>query len=80
MITGADLPFGLSDIKNILKENEKPKRDFQLQHIIDICDKMKEFLKDFLPTNANLTYVISQRNGPRVEKGKIKDGVHIQFP
>lgn len=74
------IDFDFRKEESTLKENEKPKRDFQLQHIIEICDKMKDFLKDFLPPSANLTYFISQRNGPRIEKGKIKDGVHIQFP
>ena len=62
-------------------EDKSLEHKYNLNQIIEFCDKVVEFIDDFCVGDANIThYYIFERPHPRFDKDKIKDGIHIIFP
>ena len=56
-------------------------RKYNLEQIITFCDKIAEYIDDFCVEDENISkYFIFERPHPRIDKEKVKDGIHIIFP
>jgi len=75
----------INNINDINKDKIKLKRKYKLEDIINLCDNITDILKTFIEYNIDIEktifdYYIFERPKPRIDKDKIKDGVHIIFP
>ena len=73
------------NINNIDNNKIKIKRKYKLEDIINLCEKITNILQNYIEYDTEIDnhifdYYIFERPNPRLDKDKIKDGVHIIYP
>lgn len=75
-----DLDFRFEPCTDVEQRQHEPKRRHTRQHIEQFIRKYVNFLPEWVVPPKTFSVIVMEKPGARLEKGVVKDGVHIVIP